>query len=84
MNPDAISKEIIERLNRLNDVAGKRGQSLAQLAIAWLLQCKGLTTALIGASQPEQITDCVGALKNLSLSSVELKEISKILSYQQQ
>jgi L-glyceraldehyde 3-phosphate reductase len=50
------------------------------MAIAWLLQNKGVTTALIGASKPEQIKDCVGALKNLSFSNEELAEISRILS----
>ena len=80
LSPDAISKKSVERLNRLNAVAGKRDQSLAQMAIGWLLQNKGVTSALIGASKPEQIKDCVGALKNLSFSKEELAEINRILS----
>ncbi len=79
LSPDAIN-ESVERLNRLNAVAGKRSQSLAQIAIGWLLQNKGVTSALIGASKPEQIKDCVGALKNLSFSKEELAEINRILS----
>jgi len=79
LNPDALSEKAIEKLNRLNGVAVKRGQSLAQMAIAWLLHNKCITSALIGASKPEQIKDCVGALKNLDFSLGELKEISQIL-----
>ena len=80
LNPEAISKDMILRLNKLNAVALKRGQSLAQMAIAWLLQNKGMTTALVGASRPEQITDCVGALKNLNFASSELAEIERVLA----
>ena len=79
LDPAAIGESMIARLNKLNAVAMKRNQSLAQMAIAWLLQNKGVTTALIGASKPEQIKDCVGALKNLSFTSGELVEISQIL-----
>jgi len=84
LNPEAISAKTIEQLNRLNGIAGKRGQSLAQMAIAWLLHNKGVTSALIGASKPEQIKDCIEALKNLDFSSGELGEITKILAHQQQ
>lgn len=84
LSPETISKKMIEQLNRLNTVAVKREQSLAQMAIAWLLQNRGVTSALIGASRPEQINDCVGALKNPSFSSGELTEISQILAHQQQ
>ena len=79
LDPAAIGESMIARLNKLNAVAMKRNQSLAQMAIAWLLQNKGVTTALIGASTPEQIVDCVGAVKNLNFASNELAEISQIL-----
>ena len=79
LDPAAIGEAMITRLNKLNAVALKRNQTLAQMSIAWLLQNKGVTTALIGASKPEQIKDCVGALKNLSFTSGELVEISQIL-----
>jgi L-glyceraldehyde 3-phosphate reductase len=84
LNPDAISRKTIEMLNRLNGAAGKRNQSLAQMAIAWLLHNKGVTSALIGASKPEQIKDCVDALKNQEFSSQELADIAGILAHQQQ
>lgn len=80
LSPDAISEDMMQRLNKLNAVALKRGQTLAQMAIAWLLQNKGVTSALIGASKPEQIRDCAGALKNLSFSKEELAEITKVLA----
>jgi L-glyceraldehyde 3-phosphate reductase len=80
LDPHAISDDMIARLNKLNAVAVKRGQTLAQMSIAWLLQNKGMTTALIGASKPEQIVDCVGAVKNLSFAPSELAEISRILA----
>lgn len=80
LKPDTINKELIAQLTRLNGLAQGREQTLAQMAIAWLLHNKGVTSALIGASKPEQIEDCVGALKNLSFSNEELAEITRILS----
>ena len=80
LDPAAISEAMITRLNKLNAVATKRSQTLAQMSIAWLLQNKGMTTALIGASKPEQIKDCAGAVENLSFAAEELAEIDKILS----
>ena len=80
LDPNAISDDMIARLNELNAIAVKRDQTLAQMSIAWLLQNKGMTTALIGASKPEQIVDCVGAVKNLSFAASELAEIGKILA----
>ena len=84
LSPETINKKMIGQLNQLNAVATKREQMLAQMAIAWLLHNMGVTSALIGASRPEQIKDCVGALKNPNFSSAELEEISRILAHQQQ
>jgi L-glyceraldehyde 3-phosphate reductase len=72
-----LSEETVTRVSALNDVAKARGQSLAQMAIAWVLRDERMTTALIGASRPEQIREIVGALKNTSFSKKELKEIDK-------
>jgi L-glyceraldehyde 3-phosphate reductase len=80
LDPNAISEGMIARLNRLNGLSQKRGQTLAQMSIAWLLQNKGMTTALIGASKPEQIVDCAGAVANLKFETNELAEISAILA----
>jgi L-glyceraldehyde 3-phosphate reductase len=59
----------------LNEIAQKRGQSLAQMAIAWVLRAERVTTALIGASSVAQLEDSYGALQNLAFSTEELKEI---------
>jgi L-glyceraldehyde 3-phosphate reductase len=61
-------------------MAEDRGQTLAQMAIAWVLSHKEVTSALIGASRPEQIEDAVGALKSAKLTKAELKQISGILA----
>jgi L-glyceraldehyde 3-phosphate reductase len=77
LSPDLISKEAVKRIAALNDIAKKRDQSLAQMAIAWVLRDDRMTSALIGASRSEQIRDAVGALKNTTFSKKELGEIDK-------
>ena len=75
LSPDQLSEETLVRLRGLNAIAQRRGQSLAQMAIAWILRDPRMTSALIGASRPEQIEDCVSALKNPSFDAAELAEI---------
>ncbi|MBV1867611.1 MAG: L-glyceraldehyde 3-phosphate reductase [Marinosulfonomonas sp.] len=75
LNPDLISERAVSNLNKLNDIAIARGQSLAQMAIAWVLRGGGITTALIGASRPSQVEDCAGAVANLEFSAEELAQI---------
>jgi L-glyceraldehyde 3-phosphate reductase len=70
-----VSDAILARVRALGDIAARRGQSLAQMAIAWALRGDRVTTALIGASRPEQVVDCVGALNNRVFSAEELAEI---------
>ncbi len=77
LSPDMISDRAVANLNALNDIAQKRGQTLAQMAIAWVLREGGITTALIGASKPSQVVDCVGAVGNLEFSAAELKAIDE-------
>ena len=72
-----LSEENIAHVRALNEIAQRRGQSLAQLALAWTLRDPRVTSALIGASRPEQIIENVGALKNLSFSAQELAEIDR-------
>lgn len=74
-----ITDEKIERVEKLNQLAGERGQSLAQMAIAWVLRDR-ITSALIGASKVEQIEENVKALDNLEFSAEELKRIDDILA----
>ena len=73
-----ISEEKLAKVRKLNDIAQSREQSLAQMALAWVLRHEGMTSALIGASKPSQITDCVGALQNLEFSGEELAQIDAI------
>lgn len=79
LSPEKISEEKMSKVRLLNEVALKRGQSLAQMALAWVLRGGRVTSALIGASKTSQIDDCVGALNNLEFSSEELKSIEEIL-----
>ena len=77
LNPDFLSARAIQNLNKLNELAESRGQTLAQMAIAWVLREEGITTALIGASKPSQVVDCVGAVANLEFTAEELAFIDE-------
>jgi L-glyceraldehyde 3-phosphate reductase len=72
-----LTKENLERISRLNEIARRRGQSLAQMALAWVLRRKEVTSVLIGASSAEQVKENVGALKNLTFTDTELQEIDR-------
>lgn len=78
LNPATITPRAIESIRALNAIAERRGQTLAQMAIAWVLRDEGITTALIGASRPEQVADCAGAVGNLDFSADELAEIDRV------
>ncbi|WP_308407145.1 L-glyceraldehyde 3-phosphate reductase [Streptomyces sp. APSN-46.1] len=75
LNPDLLSDEVLRRLGGLNDIAARRGQSLAQLALSWVLRDERMTSALIGASSVAQLEENVAALAGAPLSERELKEI---------
>ncbi|SEC69705.1 L-glyceraldehyde 3-phosphate reductase [Streptomyces sp. 2131.1] len=75
LDPDLLSQEVVRRLNGLNDIARRRGQSLAQLALTWVLRDSRMTSALIGASSVGQLEENVAALAGPELSADELKEI---------
>jgi len=80
---EQITPERQRTIRALNQLAEHRGQSLAQMAIAWVLRHPGMTSALIGASKPQQIEDCAGALANLQFSAEELASIDVILAAEQ-
>lgn len=69
---------MIERLNRLNDVAANRGQTLSQMALSWVLHNKAVATVLIGASRPEQIAENVKCIEKLDFSEEEITAIDTI------
>ncbi|MBL1435723.1 MAG: L-glyceraldehyde 3-phosphate reductase [Rhodobacteraceae bacterium] len=75
LDPGFLNERAIANIQKLNEIAAARGQTLAQMALAWVLRDGGITTALIGASKPEQVVDCVGALKNQDFTAEELAEI---------
>ena len=79
LKPDQITPEKLDRIRALNAIAERRGQSLAQMALAWVLRQPAVTTALIGASKPAQIDENVAATENLRFSADELAEIQKIV-----
>ena len=78
LDPTAITPRALASVRALDALAQTRGQSLAQMALAWVLRDGGITSALIGASRPEQIVDCAGAIANLDFTAAELAEIDRI------
>ncbi|GAA4794298.1 L-glyceraldehyde 3-phosphate reductase [Olivibacter ginsenosidimutans] len=77
LHPDFLNEKNLKNINALNEIAKQRGQTLAQMAIAWVLRKKEVTSALIGASKAEQVKDCVGAIKNLDFTTEELQHIDR-------
>ena len=73
-----LTPELVENLKALNELASKRGQTLAQMALAWVLRGERITTALIGASSTKQVVDCAGAVERLEFTDSELSRIDKL------
>jgi L-glyceraldehyde 3-phosphate reductase len=76
----AITPELIAKAVKLNEIAKRRGQNLAQLALAWVLRHKIVTSVLIGVSKTQQLIDSIKCLDNLTFTEGELKEIDEVLS----
>jgi L-glyceraldehyde 3-phosphate reductase len=79
LNPDAITPERVARIRKLNDIAKARGQSLAQMAVAWTLRDPVVTSSLIGASKVAHVEEAVAALDKLEFSTAELSAIEAAL-----
>jgi len=79
LKPAAITEEVLAKVRKLNEIAASRGQSLAQMALAWVLRHPEVTSALVGASRVSQVEDNVATLQNLALSDDELTQIDAIL-----
>jgi L-glyceraldehyde 3-phosphate reductase len=77
LSPDLVTDESLEKIRALNEIAAGRGQTLAQMALAWVLRDERVTSALIGASSVEQLEDNVAALEGLGFSADELAEIDR-------
>ena len=80
LKEDAITDETLRKVRALNAIAGGRGQSLAQMALAWIMRDGDITSVLIGASRAAQIIDNVGMLENTRFESGELERIERILN----
>ncbi len=78
LSESSVNPETVEKARNLNELAKTRDQTLAQMALAWVLRHPAMTSALIGASKPEQVIDCAGAVNNLDFSDDELKQIDAI------
>jgi L-glyceraldehyde 3-phosphate reductase len=80
LRPDRITPEVLAKVQKLNALAQARGQSLAQMALAWTVRDNRVTSALIGASKVAQLEDNYAALQTLDFTSEELAQIDAILA----
>ena len=78
LKEDMVNEEILSRIRKLNEIAKRRGQTLAEMALSWLLSHDEVTSVLIGASKPAQIIDNIKAAENTDFSHEELEEIDEI------
>ncbi|RXW31658.1 L-glyceraldehyde 3-phosphate reductase [Propioniciclava flava] len=78
LSPNLLTPENLEHIRSLNDIAAGRGQTLAQLAIAWVLRQPGITSALVGASSVKQLEDSAAAVTNLDFTDEELQRIDAV------
>lgn len=79
LKTSAVTPETVQTIASLNEIAQQRGQTLAQMAVAWLLKDSRVTSVLIGASRVAQIEDCLGCLSNITFDAMELEAIEGIL-----
>lgn len=78
LNASALSEDRLTQIKKLNEIAEERGQTLAEMAISWILRDGIVTSVLIGASKPSQILDNIGALENIKFTEEELQRIDAI------
>ncbi len=80
LKESAVNEEVLNKVHSLNQIAQERGQSLAQMALAWILRDGDITSVLIGASRPSQILDNIGMMENMVFSEEEQRKIEEILA----
>ena len=78
LKAESITRELVESLNRLNAIAARRGQTLAEMSLAWLLKDDKVTSVIVGSSSVAQLSDSIRSLSNLEFSTEELREIDAI------
>ena len=83
LDPNVLDERVLNNIRKLNEIAEGRGQTLAQMAIAWVLRGGRVTTALIGASKASQVVDCCGAIGNLDFTADELALIDTYANEEQ-
>ncbi|MBQ7107641.1 MAG: aldo/keto reductase [Clostridia bacterium] len=79
LNEKSLSDDILQKIEKLNEIAKERGQTLAQMALSWLYSKEEITSVLIGASKPEQIVENIAMIDNLSFTAEELQKIDSIV-----
>lgn len=79
LNEKSLSAEMLDKIEKLNQIAKRRGQSLAQMALSWVYSREGITSVLIGASKPEQIIENLKMTENLTFTKEELDEIDSVV-----
>ena len=79
LKEEQVTPEVLDKIRKLNELALKRDQTLAQMALAWILKDKRITSVLIGVSKPEQVTDSLQCFRNTWFSDEELRLIEEIL-----
>lgn len=78
LRKEALTESKISKIKGLNKIAESRGQTLAQMALSWILKDDAITSVLIGASKPSQITDCIKCIEKTSFTAEELKQIDRL------
>lgn len=78
MHESDVNEKRMSQILTLNEMAKDRGQTLAQFALSWILKDADITSVLIGASRPSQITDCVKCIDNTAFTTEELEKINKV------
>ena len=79
LKPEMLTPELLEKVKRLNSVAQRRGQTLAEMSLSWLLKDKMVTSVIVGSSSVNQLADSLGCLNNLTFTTEELSEIDRII-----
>jgi L-glyceraldehyde 3-phosphate reductase len=80
LSEDSVTEPLLEKIRQLVEIARNRNQSLAQMALAWLLKDKRITSVLIGASKPSQIEENVNSLNNLQFTDDQIQSIETVLN----
>jgi L-glyceraldehyde 3-phosphate reductase len=80
---EQVHESVLRQIEKLHEIASGRGQSLAQMALAWVLREPTVTSALVGASRVSQIEDCIGALDRLAFGADELQAIEAVVQTSQ-